>query len=77
MENESEHIESHKANDPNAKPKTEGEAEKEQIDLVVRWRMNKVRKQGFVSLFGVQLLKEKKEISEQGQKLVDYQQALI
>ena len=77
MENESDHVESHKANDPNAKPKTEGEAEKQQIDLVVRWRMTKIRKQGFISLFGVQLLKEKNQISDQGKKLVEYQQLLM
>jgi hypothetical protein len=35
-----------------------------QIDLAVRWRMPKAKKQGFVTLFGVQLLSEKKNVSE-------------
>lgn len=59
MENECDYLESWKVNNPNAKPKTDGETERYQIDLAVRWRMPKAKKQGFVTLFGVQLLKEK------------------
>ena len=33
--------------------KTEGDAENEQIDLVVRWSMQDKGKTGFITLFGV------------------------
>jgi len=57
MERESDHME----NTSGKKwRKTVGEVENEQIDLVVRWFMREKSKVGFVTLFGVQLLKEKK-----------------
>ena len=50
MERESEHME----NTTGKKwRKTEGEAENEQIDLVVRWCMRDKNKVGFITLFGV------------------------
>ena len=50
MERESEHME----NTTGKKwRKTVGEAEFEQIDLVVRWCMREKNKVGFVTLFGV------------------------
>lgn len=50
MKRESEHME----NTAGKKwRKTEGDAELEQVDLVVRWRMSEKGKAGFVTLFGV------------------------
>ena len=50
MEQESEHME----NSTGKKwRKTTGDAEKEQIDLVVRWSMRQNGKKGFMTLFGV------------------------
>lgn len=54
--------------------KTEGEAEKEQIDLVVRWRMPQIGKSGFTTLFGVQLLKEKNKVTILANKIMEAQQ---
>mmetsp|Transcript_5146 Transcript_5146/g.6292 ORF Transcript_5146/g.6292 Transcript_5146/m.6292 type:complete len:257 (+) Transcript_5146:1165-1935(+) len=55
--------------------KTEGEVQKEQIDLVVRWIMPETGKSGFITLFGVQLLKEKKQLTTLASKIQDAQEA--
>lgn len=54
--------------------KTAGPAEKEQIDLVVRWSMPENGKCGFITLFGVELLKDKKHITTQATKILEAQQ---
>ena len=60
MEKESEHLEFF-----GGKKKTDSEAafEWEYIDLVVRWKMPKQKKQGFFTLFGVHILKKKKQVT--------------
>lgn len=68
MERESEHLENTTGK---RWRKTEGDTEKEQIDLVVRWRMREINKVGFVTLFGVQLLKEKKVLTNIVSKIMD------
>ena len=73
MERESNHLE----NTTGKKwRKTEGDAENEQIDLVVRWFMREKSKVGFVTLFGVQLLKEKKHITTLSNKILDAYQTI-
>ena len=68
MERESNHLE----NTTGKKwRKTEGDAENEQIDLVVRWSMREKSKVGFVTLFGVQLLKEKRHITTLSSKILE------
>lgn len=68
MEHESTHME----NTTGKKwRKTEGEAENEQIDLVIRWRMSQKGKTGFITLFGVQLLREKKQITAYAGKILE------
>lgn len=54
--------------------KTEGEVQKEQIDLVVRWVMPETGKKGFITLFGVQLLKEKKQLTTLAGKIMEAQE---
>ena len=72
MERESEHLE----NTTGKKwRKTEGIAENEQIDLVVRWSMPQNGKTGFMTLFGVQLLREKKQITTSALKIKEAKQA--
>lgn len=54
MERESDHL----ANTTGKRwLKTEGAAAKEQIDLVVRWQMTQTAKAGFITFFGVPLVK--------------------
>lgn len=53
--------------------KTEGEFEKEQVDLVIRWCMPEISKSGFITLFGVQLLREKKQVTSLACKIVEAQ----
>ena len=53
--------------------KTEGEAVNDQIDLVVRWQMLERGKAGFITLFGVQLLKEKKKLSALASNILEAQ----
>ena len=66
MEKESEHLEFF-----GGKKKPDlVEFENEFIDLVVRWKMPKQRKQGFFTLFGVHLLKKKKQVTNNAGKLI-------
>ena len=70
MERESDHLE----NTTGKKwRKTVGDAEIEQVERGVRWSMREKNKVGLITLFGVQLLKEKKQITNVANKILDAQ----
>ena len=56
--------------------KTEGPALMEQMDLVVRWRMAEKGKVGFITLFGVQMLRDKKQVTNLAAKILEAQQVI-
>ena len=60
MEEESKHLEYFGSKKKSEEAK---ENESEFVNLVVRWKMPKQKKQGFFVIFGVHLLKKKKQVT--------------